>query len=92
MAYPALAEPNVRPVFDEMMAQGLLQSNMFSFYLSSKQDENAGLKSDLTLGYYDKSKFTGDIHWSPVNFKYMFGVPLDDIKVGGKPLGICEGA
>lgn len=92
MAYPALAEPNVRPVFDEMMAQGLLQSNMFAFYLSSKQDENQGLKSDLTLGYYDKTKFTGDIHWSPVKFQYMFGVPLDDIKVGGKNLNICEGA
>ena len=39
---------------------------MFAFYLSSKQDENMGLKSDLTLGYYDKTKFTGDIHWSPV--------------------------
>ena len=92
MAYPALAEPNVTPVFDEMMKQKLLESNMFAFYLSSKQDENAGLKSDLTLGYYDKAKFTGDIHWSPVKFQYMFGVPLDDIKVGGKPMNICSGA
>jgi hypothetical protein len=92
MAYPALAEPNVTPVFDEMMKQKLLESNMFAFYLSSKQDENAGLKSDLTLGYYDKAKFTGDIHWSPIKFQYMFGVPLDDIKVGGKPMNICSGA
>lgn len=92
MAYPALAEPDVTPVFDEIMKQKLLESNMFAFYLSSKQDENAGLKSDLTLGYYDTAKFTGDIHWSPIKFKYMFGVPLDDIKIGGKPMNICEGA
>jgi cathepsin D len=92
MAYPALAEPNVTPVFDEIMNQKLLESNLFAFYLSSKQDESAGLKSDLTLGYYDTSKFTGDIHWSDVKFKYMFGVQLDDIKIGGKALNICEGA
>lgn len=65
---------------------------MFAFYLSSKQDENLGLKSDITLGYYDTTKYTGDIHWSPIKFKYMFGVQLDDIKVGGKALNICEGA
>ena len=74
LAYPALAEPGVRPVFDEMMAQNLLESNMFAFYLSSAQDESTGKKSDLTFGYYDKSKFTGDIHWNDIQLKYMFGV------------------
>lgn len=91
MAYPALAEPGVTPVFDEMIKQNLLVSNVFSFYLSSKQDEDAGLKSDITFGYYDKTKYIGDIHWSPIKLKYMFGIPLDDIKVNGKPLNICEG-
>jgi len=36
MAYPALAEKNVTPVFDEMMNQKLLKENMFAFYLTSK--------------------------------------------------------
>ena len=48
-----------------------------------------GLHSDLTLGYYDKSKFKGSIDWHPILFKYMFGVKLDDIKIGGKPLNLC---
>jgi len=43
----------------------------------------------LTFGYYDKSKFTGDIHWNDIKLKYMFGVQLDDIKVNGKALNIC---
>ena len=42
---------------------------MFAFYLTSMQDEkSANLKSDLTFGYYDKSKFKGDIHWNPILF------------------------
>ena len=90
MAYPALAEKGVTPVFDEMIEQKLLNNNMFAFYFTSKQAESQGLKSDMTFGYYDKEKFQGDIHWNPVQFKYMFGVKLDDVKVGGKSMGMCQ--
>jgi cathepsin D len=84
MGYPALAESNVKPVFDEIMGQSLLKNNIFSFYVGSNPE--------MTMGYYDKSKFKGDIHWNPVEFKYMYGIKLDDIKVNGKRLGVCEGA
>ena len=90
MAYPALAEKNVTPVFDEMMKQNLLTSNMFAFYLTSKQAEEQGLKSDLTFGYYDKEKFNGDVHWNDVLYKYMYGVKLDDVKFNGKSTGVCK--
>lgn len=91
MAYPALAEKGVTPVFDEMMGQKLLKGNMFAFYLTTKQAENMGMKSDLTFGYYDKEKFKGDIHWNPILFKYMFGVKLDDVKINGKSTDVCRG-
>ena len=69
LAYPALAERGVTPVFDEMIQQHLLQSNVFSFYLTSLEDERKfGIKSDLTFGYYDKTKFDGDIHWNDILF------------------------
>jgi len=89
MAYPALAEKGVKPVFDEMMGQKLLKDNVFAFYFTSKQAEEMGMKSDLTLGYYDKAKFKGDVHWNDIKFKYMFGVTLDDVKVNGKSTGLC---
>ena len=91
LAYPALAEKGVTPVFDEMINQHLLKSNMFAFYLTNADEESKGLKADLQIGYYDKAKFTGDIHWNDIKLKYMFGVQLDDIKVNGKALNICEG-
>lgn len=90
MAYPALAEKGVKPVFDEMIDQKLLKNNVFAFYLTSKQAESMGMLSDLTFGYYDKAKFSGDIHWNDIKFKYMFGVTLDDVKFNGKSTDICK--
>lgn len=89
MAYPALAEKGVTPVFDEMINQKLLKQNIFAFYLTSKQAENSGIPSDLTFGYYDRTKFTGEMKWYPIKFKYMFGVQLDDIKINGVSTGVC---
>lgn len=89
MAYPALAEKNVKPVFDEMMDQKLLKNNIFSFYLTSKQAEGAGLQSDMTFGYYDKEKFKGEMNWNDVKYKYMYGVKLDDILFNGKSTDVC---
>lgn len=43
MAYPALAERGVKPVFDEMIDQQLLKKNLFAFYFTTKQAENLGL-------------------------------------------------
>ena len=44
----------------------------------------------MTFGYLDKTKFDGDIHWNDILFQYMFGVKLDDVKVNGKSLNICN--
>lgn len=63
-----MAERGVKPVFDEMIDQKLVKKNIFAFYFTSKFAENYGFKSDLTFGYYDRAKFKGDIHWSPVLF------------------------
>ena len=74
-----------------MINQKLLNQNVFSFYLTSVEDEKKyGVQSDLTFGYLDKTKFDGDIHWNDILFQYMFGVKLDDIKVNGKSLNICN--
>lgn len=52
-------------------------------------EEMDGLDSELTFGYYDKSKYTGDMVWHPILHKLMFGIALDDIKVNGKAMNIC---
>lgn len=67
---------------------------MFAFYLSDFHrtgiDGGKGVQSDMTFGYYDKEKFTGEMRWFPVKYKYMFGIQLDDIKVKGKSINPCK--
>jgi hypothetical protein len=46
----------------------------------------------LTFGYYDKSKFKGEIHWNKVENQYMYGVQFEDLLFNGKSSGICKGA
>lgn len=86
MAYPELAEQGVLPVFDNMMNQHLLKDNLFAFYLTT---EAQGVESDLTFGYYDRTKYTGEMLWYPVQFRYMYAIPLDDILINGRSLGVC---
>lgn len=35
LAYPELAQPGIKPVFDQVMEQKLLKENIFAFYLTS---------------------------------------------------------
>ena len=48
-----------------------------------------GHKSDLTLGYYDKERFDGEIHWNPIEFEHMFAIKLDKLMINNKDTGLC---
>jgi hypothetical protein len=52
----------VTPFFDNVMKNNILQNNLFAFYIVDDMEEKvAGLKSEITFGYYDVSKFNGNI-------------------------------
>ena len=58
MAYPEFAEPGVTPFFDQLMNAGLLKKNVFAFHMSLNPERES---SELTLGNWDESKFTGSL-------------------------------
>ena len=64
---------------DSMMAQGLLDKNLFAFFMAVNEHE----QSELLFGTYDTTKFTGDIVWHPVINKLFFSLKLDDVKLNG---------
>jgi len=86
MAYPEFAEKGVTPLFDNMMGQNLIQHSLFAFYLTNDKNQ---FDSELTFGYYDRTKFQGEISWFPAIYKMMFGIKLDDIIINGKKMNFC---
>ncbi|XP_042780925.1 cathepsin E isoform X1 [Panthera uncia] len=89
LGYPSLAVGGVTPVFDNMMAQNLVDMPMFSVYMSS--DPESGVGSELIFGGYDHSHFSGNLNWVPVTKQGYWQIALDVIQVGGTVMFCSEG-
>uniref|UniRef100_A0A8C4L9Y2 Cathepsin E n=1 Tax=Equus asinus TaxID=9793 RepID=A0A8C4L9Y2_EQUAS len=89
LGYPSLAVGGVTPVFDNMMAQNLVDVPMFSVYMSSDPEGGAG--SELIFGGYDHSHFSGSLNWVPVTKQGYWQIALDAIQVGGTVMFCSQG-
>ncbi|XP_069315675.1 cathepsin E isoform X2 [Eulemur rufifrons] len=76
LGYPSLAVGGVTPVFDNMMAQNVVDLPMFSVYMSSDPEGGAG--SELIFGGYDHSHFSGSLNWVPVTKQGYWQIALDN--------------
>ena len=90
MSYMKLAEKGVIPFVDAMIQQMALKKNIFAYNFVLKNEEAYGFRSELALGYIDKSKFIGQMRWFPVQEKHFFSIKLDDILFDGKSYGLCK--
>ncbi|NWQ83669.1 CATE protein, partial [Columbina picui] len=81
LAYPSLAVDGVTPVFDNMMAQNLVELPMFSVYLSTNTESSLG--GELLFGGFDPSRFMGTLNWVPVTQQGYWQIQLDNIQLGG---------
>uniref|UniRef100_A0A8C2TWG9 cathepsin E n=1 Tax=Coturnix japonica TaxID=93934 RepID=A0A8C2TWG9_COTJA len=82
LAYPSLAVDGVTPVFDNMMAQDLVELPIFSVYMSSNPDSSLG--GEVLFGGFDPSRFLGTLHWVPVTVQGYWQIHLDNVQVGGR--------
>ncbi|NXW67022.1 CATE protein, partial [Hirundo rustica] len=81
LAYPSLAVDGVTPVFDNMMAQNLVELPIFSVYMSSNPESPLG--GEVLFGGFDTSRFTGTLNWVPVTQQGYWQIQLDNIQLGG---------
>uniref|UniRef100_A0A8B9PTT1 cathepsin E n=1 Tax=Apteryx owenii TaxID=8824 RepID=A0A8B9PTT1_APTOW len=81
LAYPSLAVDGVTPVFDNMMAQNLVDLPMFSVYMSTNEDSSTA--GELLFGGFDPSHFEGTLNWVPVTRQGYWQIQVDNIQVGG---------
>ncbi|MGH0160379.1 UNVERIFIED_CONTAM: hypothetical protein FKN15_039303 [Acipenser sinensis] len=86
LAYPSISSSGATPVFDNMMNQGLVSQDLFSFYLS--RDGQAG--SVVTFGGIDPSYYTGQINWVPVTSQTYWEITMDQVTVNGQTVA-CSG-
>uniref|UniRef100_A0A8C5N8C9 Cathepsin E-like n=1 Tax=Gouania willdenowi TaxID=441366 RepID=A0A8C5N8C9_GOUWI len=78
LGFPSLAEILGNPVFDNMMAQKIVDKPVFSFYLS-RCDHPDG---ELLLGGIDESLYNGPINWIPLTSKGYWQIKMDSGRCG----------
>ncbi|KAM7354461.1 lysosomal aspartic protease-like [Cochliomyia hominivorax] len=86
MAYQSLAENNVVPPFYNLFAQGLVEKDLFSFYL--KRDGSAVDGGELILGGVDDTLFSGDITYVPVSEQSYWQFEMTSGSINGQ--SICD--
>eukprot|EP00009_Paramoeba_aestuarina_P008029 CAMPEP_0201520764 /NCGR_PEP_ID=MMETSP0161_2-20130828/12494_1 /ASSEMBLY_ACC=CAM_ASM_000251 /TAXON_ID=180227 /ORGANISM="Neoparamoeba aestuarina, Strain SoJaBio B1-5/56/2" /LENGTH=364 /DNA_ID=CAMNT_0047919243 /DNA_START=101 /DNA_END=1195 /DNA_ORIENTATION=- len=84
LAFESISEDSVTPVWYNIMDQGLVDENVFSFWLS--KDENAKVGGELILGGVDHSKYTGEITYAAVFSETYWSIHMDDVQVNGQSI------
>ncbi|XP_008399056.1 nothepsin [Poecilia reticulata] len=82
LAYQSLAEILGNPVFDNMLAQKIVDQPVFSFYLS-RRTRTSNPQGELLLGGIDETMYNGSINWLPVSVKRYWQVEMDSVVVQG---------
>ncbi|XP_075693744.1 cathepsin D-like [Rhinoderma darwinii] len=88
MAYPRISVDGAPTVFDDIMNQKLVDSNLFSFYLNRNPESEPG--GELILGGTDPAYYTGDFNYLNVTRKAYWQIRMDQLGVGDQ-LTLCKG-
>ena len=70
-----------KPLFANMLAQGLAATPSFGLWLST--DPAVEPAGELALGGPDPARYTGPMHFAPVVDKAYWAVPLLGVRAGG---------
>jgi len=82
MAFKSISVDKVTPLFENMVAQGLVKEQVFGFYMRATR------VGELILGGIDASKYTGPITWAPLTHQTYWAFNLDRMTLGTTQ--ICE--
>ncbi|KAF9891088.1 Vacuolar protease A [Aspergillus nanangensis] len=80
LGYDAISVNKIPPPFYKMVANGLLDEEVFAFYLGDANKE--GDDSVVTFGGIDESHYTGELIKIPLRRKAYWEVDLDAITLG----------
>jgi hypothetical protein len=85
LSFPELAPRGEKLLFDNMMAQELLNENLFTtFYYADY------VHADLYFGGILDQYYTGDINYAPVQRREHWNIRIDDVLLDGVSTGMCD--
>jgi phytepsin len=87
LAYSTISVDGVTPVFYNLVAQNLVASPVFAFWLNRDQTQETG--GELTFGGVDPKHYSGDFTFLPVTRKGYWQFDLADVKIAGQSFGAC---
>ena len=74
-------DPKIPTLMQTLKDQKLLGSNLYAIDYDLKNNN-----SEVTFGYYDKTKYKGEIEWYPNNSTNFFTIHLDDVLFGNRSM------
>lgn len=84
LAYDTISVQHMVPPFYNMINQGLLDQNVFSFWLGDTNKNGEG--GVATFGGVDESHYKGKIHYAPIRRKGYWEVELESFKFGDEEM------
>jgi len=78
LAFKSISVDSIPPFFQELVQSGVLDDNVFAFYLDSD-----GQSGELELGGVDPAHFSGSLQKVPLSSDTYWEVVLDNIQLNG---------
>ncbi|KAF8392746.1 hypothetical protein HHK36_023095 [Tetracentron sinense] len=89
LGFQEISIRNTVPIWYNMVEQGLVSEEVFSFWLN--RDPNAKEGGEIVFGGVDKKHFKGQHTYVPVTQKGYWQFEMRDFLIGKHSTGFCEG-
>ncbi|XP_022867275.1 cyprosin-like isoform X1 [Olea europaea var. sylvestris] len=89
LGFQEISVGNAVPVWYNMVKQGLVKDQVFSFWFNRKANDEDG--GELVFGGIDSNHFRGEHTYVPVTRKGYWQFDMGDILVGNETTGFCSG-
>jgi len=91
MGWEQISEDQLKPVFDRMIDQNVVDKKLFAFWLNRNPNQTIG--GELTLGGMDPDHYKAPITWVPLSKDGYWQFKMDNISVGATAsacMGGCQ--